>query len=106
MQFHAALGRAFWGIPDLGIAEDADLAMGSSGRSGLFKMTKVERIRQVAGQFVKAVILSIVGAQDMQRGHPDIGKAAVQVIFFAGDDVGHLGLAQMSRRSGSDRLRS
>ena len=75
-QFHASACRTYpylpWHVESL---YEVDPSMRRLRLFGLFKVTEMKRLRQVAGQLVEAVFLPVVGAQDMQRGYADTCQA-------------------------------
>ena len=60
---------------------DMDPAVCRFGQAGLFKVVEMQRFGQIPGQFIEAIILSIVCTQDVQGRHTHIGECAMQEIL-------------------------
>src|SRR5512133_1487599 len=72
--------------------------------AGLLEVTEVQRIGQVAGQLIEAILQTIVGLDNVQRRDAHVSERAVQEVLLARDDVGESGLAQDAARGAMARL--
>jgi hypothetical protein len=60
---------AHWAIligPGMQFLFEVNPAVPRLGLPGLLEVTEMQRFTQIAGQFVESILLSIVGAQDVQ----------------------------------------
>jgi hypothetical protein len=56
----------------------------------------MERLRQIAGQLIEAIIATVVGPEDMQRWYPNAGKGSMEKGLFSCDHMGHVHLAHQT----------